>query len=434
MNPLLLHPSWLLPIHPATVLHEHSLLISEGKIADIGPRRELTERYPEAEVCELDGHVVLPGLVNAHTHSPMTLLRGFADDLPLMEWLQDYIWPTEAAHMGTAFVTVGSRLAFAEMLRSGTTCFNDMYFFPEVTARVALDVGIRASIGLIVLDFSSAWAHDSAEYLRKGLELREFCAEYPLLTNTLAPHAPYTVSDGPLAQIAELSAQYQLPVHIHVHETEQEIANSIEATGQRPLARLAKLGLLNEHLMAVHMTQLLDDEIAQLAAAKVSVLHCPESNLKLASGFCPTAKLLKSGVNLAIGTDGCASNNDLDMWGELRTAALLAKGVSGEASAMPAMVALECATLNGAKALGLGDQIGSLEVGKCADVIAVDLRELETQPYYDLASALAYAVNCRQVKQVWIAGKWVLRNGELTTLDITALHEEAQMWAAKIKP
>ncbi len=434
MTSLLLHPTWLLPIQPATTLHHHSLLVRDGRIADLGPRDELSHRHPDAIPCELPGHVLLPGLVNTHTHSPMTLLRGFADDLPLMTWLQQHIWPAEAAHMGTEFVAAGSRLAIAEMLRSGTTCFNDMYFFPNITAAVALDMGIRASLGLIVLDFPSAWASNAADYLAKGRQVQQFCADHPRLSVALAPHAPYTVSDGPLRHIADWAAQDRLPVHMHVHETAHEVADSQQATGRRPLARLADLGLVNERLLAVHMTQLDDAEIDQLAVAGVSVLHCPESNLKLASGYCPTAKLLKRNINVAIGTDGCASNNDLDLWSELRTAALLAKGMSGDAAAMPAMTALTCATLNGAKALGLADRIGSLELGKSADLIAVDLNDLATQPHYDVASALVYAANSRQVAHVWVAGEWLVKQGAFTRLDPAELRHQAQQWAAKIRP
>jgi 5-methylthioadenosine/S-adenosylhomocysteine deaminase len=300
-----------------------------------------------------------------------------------MQWVQDNIWPAEGRHVSAAFCRDGVQLAAAEMLRGGVTCINDMYFFPDVTAQVAAGIGMRASIGLILLDFPSVWAQGPDEYLDKGAAVHDTWRSHPLIRTMFAPHAPYTVSDGPLERVRVLADELDIPIHMHVHETAFEVEQAASQTGKRPLARLRDLGLLTPNLLAVHMTQLTDDEIRLCAETGVQVAHCPESNLKLASGFCPVARLLEAGVNVALGTDGAASNNDLDLLGEMRTAALVGKAVAGNASALPAHTALRMATLNGARALGLGDEIGSLEKNKWADLCAIELDTLETQPLYN---------------------------------------------------
>ncbi|OQX03263.1 MAG: N-ethylammeline chlorohydrolase, partial [Thiothrix lacustris] len=330
------------------------------------------------------------------------------------------------------FVYDGSRLAIAEMIRSGTTCFNDMYFFPEQTAKAVQEAGIRACIGLIVIDFPTAWGTGPEDYLQKGLALHDQVADDPLLTTAFAPHAPYTVSDDPLKQVSHLACEMDMPIHMHVHETAFEVQQALAQHDAVPLARLDNLGLLDKHFLAVHMTQLTDEEIALLAEKGTHVIHCPESNLKLASGFCPVAKLLAAGVNVALGTDGNASNNDLDMLGEMRTAALIAKAVAHDASVVSAAQALRMATINGAIALGLADTIGSLEIGKAADMIAVDLSALETQPLYDPVSQIVYCANRNQVTHTWVAGKALMTQRELTTLNITELLATAQAWQQKI--
>lgn len=429
----LISARWIVPVVPEhALLENHTLVVAEGRIVDILPTPEAHSRYRAESHHVLDQHVVIPGLVNAHTHAAMNLMRGLADDRPLMEWLNEHIWPVEGQFVSEAFVRDGTELAVAEMLRSGTTCFNDMYFFPEITARVATRAGIRASIGLLMIDFPSAWGSGPEEYLRKSAEIFQTWHNQPLVSMTLAPHAPYTVSDEPLRRLKTLADQLELPVHMHVHETAHEVQEAERQQGRRPLARLQQLGLLDPSLVAVHMTQLTDEEIATLARQGVNVVHCPESNLKLASGFCPLVRLLEAGVNVALGTDGVASNNDLDMLGEARTAALLAKGVSGNAAAVPAFQALQMATLNGARALGLDDQIGSLEVGKVADITAVDLSALETQPIYDPISHLVYATDRERISDVWVAGRHLLRQRRLTTLDEKKLLAKAQDWQARI--
>ncbi len=430
---LLLEARWLIPVEPhSVVLEHHAVAIAGELIADVLPIAAARDKYPGARRIELSQHALIPGLVNAHTHNPMTLLRGVADDLPLMIWLQDHIWPVEARVMGPEFVRDGVELAIAEMLRGGTTCCNENYFFPDVQASTYLHHGFRASVGLPVVEFPSAWAGTRDEYFDKGLAVHDEFKGESLVSITLAPHAPYTVSDESFGRIRMLSDQLDIPVHMHVHETAHEVEDSKQQQGIRPFARLQKLGLVNDHLIAVHMTQLTDAEIAACADNGVSVVHCPESNLKLASGFCPAQKLHAAGVNLAVGTDGCASNNDLDMFGEMRTAALLAKCVANDASAFEAAFALQAATLNGARALGLGERIGSIVAGKHADLAAVRLDALETLPVYNAISQLVYATGRQQVSDVWIAGRRKLDDGRLIDMDTSALRGKAQAWATRI--
>ncbi|HRZ52735.1 MAG TPA: TRZ/ATZ family hydrolase [Candidatus Contendobacter sp.] len=430
----LLNARWIVPVEPeGQVLEHHALAIEEGRILALLPQVEAAVRYRAATCLNFDHHVLLPGLINAHTHASMTLLRGFADDLPLMRWLQEHIWPAETRWVDPDFVRDGSRLAMAEMLRGGVTCFNDMYFFPEVTAAVARDCGMRACVGLIAVDFPTAYARDLDEYLDKGLALHTALQAEPCLHTAFAPHAAYTVSAPALERIGRLAADLAIPVHIHLHETAAEVADFQARHGSRPLARLAQLGLLSPRLLAVHMTQLEPAEMDRLAQAGAHVAHCPESNLKLANGFCPTARLDAAGVNVAIGTDGAASNNDLDLFGELRAAALLGKAVAGDPAVLPAARVLRMATLNGARALGLGDEIGSLEPGKAADLIAVDLGQPETEPVYHPISQLVYAVGRHQVSDVWVAGQRLLADRRLTTLDLAEILQRARDWRDKIQ-
>ncbi len=429
----LIHAAWIVPVEPDDrVLDDHSLAIHEGRLVAVLPTADARRSYRATAEIELPAHALIPGLVNAHTHAAMTLLRGLADDLHLMDWLQHHVWPAEARWVNEEFVQDGTELALAEMLRGGTTCFNDMYFFPEVTARTAAAAGLRATVGLILIDFPTGYAGNADDYLAKGLALHDAYRNHPLIRTAFAPHAPYSVSDAPLARVRVLADELDIPVHMHVHETAHEVEQAMAQQGRRPLARLQELGLVSPSLLAVHMTQLTDAEIGQCAAAGVSVVHCPESNLKLASGFCPVQRLLQAGVNVALGTDGAASNNDLDMLGELRTAALLAKAVSGDASALPAYQALRMATLNGATALGLGDRIGSLVPGKWADVCAIRLDDVESAPLYHPLSQIVYASGRQQVTDVWVAGEHLLRDRVLTRLDEAGILARARRWRARI--
>ncbi|MEQ1636084.1 MAG: TRZ/ATZ family hydrolase [Methylococcales bacterium] len=430
----LINARWIIPVEPSAVCYDyHSMAIHDGRIIDLLPTAEAGQKYQATSIENFLQHALIPGLINSHTHAAMTLMRGVADDLPLMDWLQNHIWPLEAKWMSAAFVKDGTDLAIAEMLRGGTTCFNDMYYFPEITAQQAIQHGIRASVGLILIDFPTVWADNSDMYLEKGLALYDQMRHQPLISTPFAPHAPYTVSDEPLQRIQTLANELDLQVHMHLHETQHEITQQFQVTGQRPLQRLQKLGLINPSFIAVHMTQLKDAEIKQFAEAGAHIVHCPESNLKLASGFCPVSKCLDAGINVALGTDGAASNNDLDMFGEMRTAALLGKGIAEDASAVPAMAALKMATLNGAKALGIDHLTGSLQIGKAADVVAVNLESIETQPVYDPIAQLVYAASRQQVTDVWVAGKRLLKQRQLTTLNMDDLKGKVQLWQARLK-
>lgn len=429
----LIYPRWIIPVVPEQqVLQQHALAIHGGAILEILPAQQARAKFQPGTVHELPRHALIPGLVNAHTHASMSLLRGLADDMPLMSWLQEHIWPAEEQWVSEEFIADGTRLAIAEMLRGGTTCFNDMYFFPDVTGMTAAAAGMRAAVGLITIDFPSAWASGPDEYISRGLEVHDQFRNHGLISTAFAPHAPYTVSDQPLQRIQILADELEIPIHMHLHETRDEIEQGIGRYGIRPMQRLKQLGLLSPALSAVHMTQLEEEEIEQFAESGASVVHCPESNLKLASGFCPVQQLDRAGINIAIGTDGAASNNDLDMFSEMRSAALLAKGVARDASALPAHSVLRMATLNGAMALGIADTTGSLEPGKAADLTAVDLGSLETQPLYNPISQLVYATGRDKVSDVWVAGRQLLHERRLTTLDPREIVARAGEWQQRI--
>jgi 5-methylthioadenosine/S-adenosylhomocysteine deaminase len=430
----LINSRWVIPVEPdGQALDHHSIAVHGGKIVEVLASANAAQKYRATETVDLKQHAVIPGLVNAHTHAAMSLFRGLADDLPLMDWLNHHIWPAEAKWVSPDFVRDGTELAAAEMLKSGTTCFSDMYFFPDVTARVCQDAGMRACVGLIMIDFPSAWAQNADEYLHKGLKLHDELRNSELIRTAFAPHAPYTVSDAPFEKIRMYADELDIPIHMHVQETAHEVDASVKQHGVRPLARLGNLGILGPRLIAVHMTQLLPAEIELLAQANVSIVHCPESNLKLASGFCPVQALVKAGVNVALGTDGAASNNNLDMLEEMRIAALLAKGASNDATAIPAHTALRMATLNGARALGIEARTGSLTAGKAADITAIDLSAISSQPVYDPVSQIVYTATRDQVSDVWVNGRHLLAKHQLTSLDEAALRDKAQAWHDKIK-
>jgi len=431
---LLISARWVIPVVPEQkTLENAAIAIDKGKILAIIEDGEPLDIYSPSEHRVLDQHIVIPGLVNAHGHTAMSLLRGFADDFPLQTWLEEHIWPAEGRWVSADFVRDGSQLAMAEMLRSGTTCFSDMYFFPEETAKAAQEAGMRCQLNTPILDFPTAWGEHADDYIDKGLALHKTYTDSELVSIGLGPHAPYTVSDAPLQRIAQLSAELNIPVQIHLHETADEVAAALEQNAIRPSERLEKLGLFSERLQCVHMTQIDDSDLARLRHSGAHVIHCPESNLKLASGFCPVKQLQDAGINVALGTDGAASNNDLDLLGEMRTASLLAKGVSGDASALNAHQALKMATLNGAKAMGLDKTIGSLEVGKAADITAISLDTLEANPLFNPISYIAYSQCSHQVSHVWVNGKLLLNNRVLQTLNETSLRNSAQQWAQRIQ-
>jgi 5-methylthioadenosine/S-adenosylhomocysteine deaminase len=429
----IIHAKWLIPVVPkGVVLENYCLAISDKKITAICPSEEARFTFSADREYDLKDHVLIPGLINSHGHASMSLLRGTADDIPLKDWLENYIWPLENEFVNEEFVEQGATLAIAEMITSGTTCFADMYFFPDAVARAATEANIRVQLACPVLDFPTAWAKDAEEYIYKATKLHDDFRNSDLIYTAFGPHAPYTVSDAPLQKISILAEELDLPIHIHIHETRQEVADALAADGMRPIDRLHKLGLITPRLVCIHATQLTDDEISLLSQNGASVVHCPESNMKLASGLCEVSKLSKHGVNVALGTDGCASNNDLNMFSEMHSAALLGKIVADDASAVPAQQALEMATINGAKALGLGSLIGSLEIGKYADITAVDLNCINAKPIYNPVSQLVYATQAIQVSHVWCGGSILLENGKLQTIDYENVAATTTLWQQRI--
>ena len=432
---LLVNSRWIIPVVPENRVFENcALAIDQQKIVGIYPQAEAQTKFDALSVVDLADHILMPGLVNAHGHAAMSLLRGYADDLPLQPWLEEHIWPVEARVLSAEFVADGTNLAMAEMIKTGTTCFADMYFFADTVAEQVQRSGMRSQIGFTVFDFPTAGGKDPDDYIHRGLQLRDTYKGDGLIKIACAPHAPYTVGDETMRRVATYANELDMAVHIHCHETAQEVADSLKLYGCRPLQRLDDLGVLLPQTQLVHMTQIDDEDIRLIQDNNCHVVHCPESNLKLASGFCPVAKLISAGINVAIGTDGAASNNDLDLFGELKTAALLAKAVAEDAAVLDAHAALRMATINGAKALGWDDQIGSLETGKSADMIAVEISSLSQKPLYNPASQLVYSNAGSQVTHSWVAGKALLRERSLVTLDEENLIRRADAWRNQISP
>ncbi len=430
---LLIQAKWIIPVLPqGVILEDHCLAIQANKIAAICPAQEAEAVIHATETLILENHALIPGLINAHGHSPMSLFRGIADDIPLSEWLEQSIWPLEAKFVSEKFVRHGANLAIAEMIRSGTTCFADMYFYPDQVAKSALEATMRVQLASPILDFPTTWAQDADEYISNATKLHDDYRHSELIHLAFGPHAPYTVSDTPLLKLSTLAEEMDIPIHMHVHETAKEVSDALDSHGCTPVQRLKQLGLLCPRLVCVHATVLSDADIESLAEAGCHIVHCPESNLKLASGFCEVSKLSKAGINIALGTDGCASNNDLDMISEMRTAALLAKTVANDASALPAQQALEMATINSARALGLDESIGSLETGKFADLTAVNLNSINSMPVYNPVSQLVYATQAAQVSHVWCAGQLLLQDGEFTKLDVQKVKSDTAQWQKKL--
>lgn len=428
---------WVIPVDDSnnalTVLNNHGVAMDNGKIIAIDKHAKLKTQFSAKETYDLPDHVLMPGLINMHTHSPMALFRGLADDLELMDWLNHHVWPAEKKWCDEQFVHEGLLLANAEMIRCGTTSFNEHYFFPETAVHTVEQTGMRAQIGLFMFDFPTGYADNAAQYCDKAVATLDKVKTNDLVSFTFAPHAPYTCNDELLLRLKDLQQQYQIPIHMHVHETQDEVKQSIENVGMRPLARLAKLGLLGPHFLNVHMTQVNDEDLQLVRTTGANVAHCPESNLKLASGYCPVQKLLDAGINVCLGTDGAASNNDLDMFGEMRTAALIGKTVAQNPTAVSASNVLRMATINGAKANGIADTTGSLTVGKAADMIAVDMHAFNTMPIFNPISHLVYSTNSTQVSDVWVGGKQLLKNQQLTTIDEDSIFAIARSWQKKLQ-
>ena len=430
---LLIDARWIATVDDEKVLKSHSVAIRGGRIIDILPSNECRKKYKATESVKLDEHILIPGLINLHTHAAMSLMRGIADDLPLMEWLEKHIWPAEATHLSPKFVYDGTRLACAEMLKGGITCFNDMYFYPDATAKAATEIGMRAAIGIATLEFPTPYASDADDYLNKGLAVREKWLNHPLISFCLAPHAPYTVSDSSFERTLTLSEQLNLPIHCHIHETLGEVESSRQEHKVTPIQRLNRLGLLGPGFIGVHAVHMDETSLKLAADTGSSIAHCPTSNLKLGSGIAPVARMLQLGINVGLGTDGAASNNRLDLFGEMKLAALLAKGSTGDASALPAHEVLKMATINGAQALGLANDIGSIRIGKYADLCAVNLGSIETKPCFDPVSNLINVAGRESVSHVWVAGKCCVDHKTLKNIDQNDLDSTIALWQNKLE-
>lgn len=429
----LIHAKWIITGEANNqTLQDHTLVIKDALIKEILPSATAKQRYQAKSEQQYSTHAILPGFINTHTHISMNYFRGLADDLTLMDWLNHHIWPAEGKWVSQEFVYDASLFAMAEMIRCGTICFNDMYFFLQATAEAVEKSGMRAAIGITVIDVPTAWAKTPAEYFSKGMEFLQQYKNHPRIIPTMAPHAPYTVADENLLKVKEIAERENLKINMHIHETAAEVRQSLEKFNMTPLKRLQKLGLISPRLIAVHMTQIKDEELEILEAERPNIVHCPESNMKLASGICPVSKLQALQLNVALGTDGAASNNDLDMIGEMQTAAFLAKLSTHDATALSAPETITMATLNGAKALGIDNITGSLTAGKSADFIAINLDEIETLPLYHPTSQVVYAASRNQVTDVWVAGKQLMKNRKLLTLDEEELKKKAQIWRQKI--
>lgn len=430
----LIAPRWCVPIEPAnSVLTDHAVVVTDGRIVDLLPLSDARKKYQSSVFIERPDHILTPGFVNAHTHAAMTMLRGIADDMPLEPWLREGIWPAEKRWVSAELVRDGTELAIAEMLSGGTTCFSDQYFFPEIVAETAIDLQMRAMIGTPVIEFPTAWANDTAEYLNKATELvHDPYADHPLIATCFAPHSTAALSDDSFVELRILADQLDVRVQIHLHETKTEIETALSETGKRPFDRLNELGLVNASLLAVHCVHMTEAESARFAESGVNVAHCPRSNLKLASGIAAITDFRRAGINVAIGTDGAASNNVLNMLSEMRTAALLAKVAADDAAAIPATEVLRMATINGAAALGLAHETGSIEVGKWADLACTDLNRLHSQPIYDPVSQLVYTARADQVTDVWVAGKHQLDDGRLLHIDTDSLLQRSNEWRERI--
>ncbi|MDF2529633.1 MAG: mtaD [Gammaproteobacteria bacterium] len=430
----IIQPKWLITVDSRNrVLENHSLVVDRGKILDIVPNLQLKTRYTAIKTHYLDNHAILPGFINAHTHAAMSLMRGFADDLPLMTWLTKFIWPGERLYVSPEFVCDGMRLALAEMIKGGTTCINDMYFYSSEAAEVMHKSGIRGRIADSILNIEMPWAPTVQSSFDKTLALIQQVKAYPLIEAAIGPHAPYTTDDDIMREVVRLSKQHAAPIQMHIHETQYEVDKYLNDHQTWPLARLHELGVCSPKLQAVHMTQVSQTDIEILAKTGTHVIHCPESNMKLGSGICPVQTLLEAGVNVALGTDGAASNNDLDMIGEMRTAALLGKIRDHNPESLSAQTVLRMATINGAKALGFDYFTGSLEVGKAADVIAIDLNAPATMPVYNPVSQIVYSSSRDQVTDVWVAGKQLLKSRSLTTLNEAEILNQATQWGEKLR-
>jgi len=429
---LIVEARWVLAMDATPVREHAAVAIDHGRIVAIGPAASLTGNFAPREHLRRPQHALLPGLVNAHTHAAMSLLRGLPIRGPLMQWLNETIWPLERRCVNAQFVASGTRLAMAEMLRAGITCFADMYFFPEEVARLARRHHLRVSLGLPIVDARTPWAADADEHLDKAARLWDEYRDDPLILPCFAPHSPYAVSRATVARLRRLVDQLDAPIAMHLHESQTEVHDSVNAHGERPLSWLADEGLLRPGFAAVHMIWLTDEDIDLAARSGISVVHCPQSNQRLGSGTCPVNRLREAGVNVALGTDGAVSVGALDLLAEARAACLLASGSTHNPQALGAYDALAMATLGGARALGLADEIGSLTPGKAADLTCIDLSATACQPVGDAADAIVFAATRDAVSDVWVAGRAMVREHRLLAFDSAELAAIAGEWPARL--
>ncbi|MGD8439468.1 MAG: amidohydrolase family protein [Holophagae bacterium] len=409
-----------------------AIAVADGRIAAVGLAEDLLELAPTGQVVNAGGCLILPGFVNTHSHLAMTLLRGIADDLPLMEWLKNHIWPAEKNHMKRQTVRLGTELAVAEQLLAGVTTTTDMYFFGDEVAAVLAEAGMRGVIAESLIDFPTPRCDTPEEMIEKQIELVEAYRDHPLITPSVAPHAPYTVCAANLVKEAELAEQYGVPMQIHLSETRGEVETSIEEKGRSPVAYLADLGVLSERTVAAHCVHVSPEDIDILAEFEVGVAHNPVSNLKLASGVAPVPEMVAADLKIGIGTDGAASNNTLDLLRDTQLTALLHKGVSGDPTVLPARTMIEMATIGGAGVLGLDSEIGTLVEGKQADIVCVAVDGPHATPIYDPFSHLVFAARSADVKHVLVRGQLVVGNRELATLDRERIEADVVEFAKQI--
>ena len=431
---VIISASWIFTAGPEDqLLSDYAVVIENDKVIDLLPQNKVFDEYEANNNYQLTDHILIPGLINTHTHAAMSLFKGFADDLSLQDWLNNHIWPAEKEFVNSSFVKDGSILALSEMIKSGVTTFNDMYFFPEATAEAVKELGVRSNIGLVVLDFPTNYATDPEDYLVKGFEFRDKWRNEELITTSIAPHAPYSVSNEAFTLINTYSEELNINIHTHLHETQWEIDQSIDKYGITPVQRLNNLGIIGPSLMAAHCVYLNDQDMDILAKNKVSIAHNPSSNMKLGSGIADVAKMLKQNLTVSLGTDSSASNNRLDIMGEMRLAALLIKGTTKSPELIPAKEAIKMATINGAKTLGLDSTIGSIEKNKKADLVAIDLSAIENQPLYNPISTLVYSSSRTDVSYVWIDGNIKLKDKKLVNIDEERIIQMAKKWQRKLK-
>ncbi|MFN2396138.1 MAG: amidohydrolase family protein [Bacteroidales bacterium] len=431
---LIIHDAMIITMNSEYKIYvDGAIVIKNDRILAIGDTAEIIDNYDAREMIDGSGKLIMPGLINTHTHVPMTIFRGYADDMPLHEWLYDYIFPVESEFVNAENVTLGTKLAMAEMIRSGTTTFNDMYYHIEDIANVVDQVGMRAVLSESVIDFPAPNSPTPEDGLKTAEELIKKWNNHPRITISVSAHSPYSCSAKLLLSAKTLADKYKVPFNIHVAETRKEFDQTQKDFGLTPVGYLDQLGVLDKNVIAAHGVHITDDDIRILAERGVSVAHNPECNMKLASGVAPIPELMKAGVKVGLGTDGVASNNDLDLFDEMHTAAILHKLNSKDPTVLDAQTVIEMATMGGARVLGMENEIGSLEAGKKADMILMDMLQPHAHPIYNIYSLLVYSMKAADVESVIIDGKFVMRDRKILNMDEKSLYSKIENIAAKIR-